>query len=375
MDRAVVLRRFGLVAAMLLPPLLVPRWVCGLGAENWFEGDASTQRRLGDHVAQVVGAQKAPTFFRTGAERFDGQSAVAIYQMTLLGLGQLILQHAELRETYLPVMRQTAKHLADPETLRYAAQSYGHHGVATTHFVGHAYLGYINLGLGMLRLIEPDMELASLHDRITTELAKQLDASPNGHIETYPGETWPPDVAAVAGSIGLHARATGTDRRAMLDRWSKRFAECAISPSGYLYQRLQTGTCRPADLPRGSGTAIGAYFISFASPPLAAQLHDALHRNGWRSFLGFGGIREYAPGMAGQGDGNSGPVVFGVSVGATGFALASARVHGDRELFVELVRTATLFGVPASSAAGESFAAGGILGNALLLAMLTARAP
>ncbi|MCE7895132.1 MAG: hypothetical protein DYH12_36430 [Sorangiineae bacterium PRO1] len=89
--------------------------------------------------------------------------------------------------------------------------------------------------------------------------------------------------------------------------------------------------------------------------------------------FGFGGIREYPSGFDGLGDVNAGPIVLGVSVGATGFGLGAARAHRQDELFVELYRTAALFGVPASRGAERPFAIGGALGNALLLAMLTAR--
>jgi hypothetical protein len=214
-----------------------------------------------------------------------------------------------------------------------------------------------------------------LHDRISSALAQRLDAATNGLIETYPDETWPPDVAAVAGSVGLHARATGIDRAALLDRWAERFAKCAIHPSGYLLQRVNSGGCEAADAPRGSGTAVAAYFISFAHVALSARLYRAVRDVGRRSLLGFAAIREYAPGFDGGGDVNAGPIVFGLSVGATGFGLGAAMAHGDRALFTELYRTTHLFGAPVDEGHERHHATGGILGDALLLAMLTARKP
>jgi hypothetical protein len=226
----------------------------------------------------------------------------------------------------------------------------------------------------MLRAVDPGTRHAALHDRLTEALAERLARSATGLIETYPGETWPPDVAAVAGSIGLHARVTGVDRRAMLDTWATRFASCAVDKSGYLVQRVRSGTCISKDAPRGSGTAIGAYFIGFAHAALARRLCGALASAGLTSVLGFGAIREYAPGHHGRGDGNSGPTLFGVSVGATGFGLGAARACGDRDLYRRLYRTTHLFGAPVDVGGGaRRFAAGGVLGNALLLAMLTAR--
>ena len=131
----------------------------------------------------------------------------------------------------------------------------------------------------------------------------------------------------------------------------------------------------PVDAPRGSGTALAAYAIGFAHPELSRRLYAALAEHGRITLLGLGGLREYPEGFAGQGDTNAGPVILGASVGATGFGLGAARMNGDRELYRQLYRSAYLFGVPVDTRAGARFGLGGVLGNALLLAMLTARAP
>ena len=105
--------------------------------------------------------------------------------------------------------------------------------------------------------------------------------------------------------------------------------------------------------------------------------------------LGFGATREYPPGQPGSGDVDSGPVVLGASVSATGFTLAASRIHGDRTTFTRTWATAYLFGAPVDRAvsregddeAGEAevasaarnFGLGGPLGDGLMFALLTAR--
>jgi hypothetical protein len=64
-------------------------------------------------------------------------------------------------------------------------------------------------------------------------------------------------------------------------------------------------------------------------------------------------------------------VVLGVSVAATGFALAPARAFGQGAAFTRIFRTTELFGAPAASEGRTRFLTGGPIGNALLLAMLT----
>jgi hypothetical protein len=371
------LRRAAIAIACLVISLaVVPRWLAGRGADPLFDGELAAQDALARRLAASVLEHRGGTFYTTGMARFDGQSTIAVDQMTIMALGQIVLDHPSMRDAYLPAMRAAADQLVDPATLRYAATVYGRHAVAGMRAgEGHAYAGYISLALGMLRLVDPGTRHAALHDRLDAELRSRLFQAPSGLIETYPGETWPPDVAVVAGSIGLHARATGADVRGEMDAWAERFARCAVDASGFLVQRVKSGTCTPVDAPRGSGTAIASYAIGFAHAGLSRRLYEALVQRGRVTLLGLGGIREYAGGFSGDGDLNAGPIVFGVSVGATGFGLGAARMNGDRELYRQLYRSAYLFGVPVASGDGERYALGGVLGNALLLAMLTARAP
>jgi hypothetical protein len=370
-------RRAALALACWIAALAaVPRWVSGCAAGSLFDGDLAAQDALARGVSAAIQRHRGGTFYTTGNARFDGQASLAIYQMTILGLGQIVLEHPEKRDEYLPVMRAAADALVDPATLRYAARVYGQHAaVRMDPGAGHAYAGYINIALGMLRLVDPESPHRRLHDRLTEALRGKLFRAPNGLIETYPGETWPPDVAVVAGSIGLHAKATGADVKEAMDAWAERFARCAVHASGYLVQRVRSGTCTPLDAPRGSGTALASYVLGFAHPGLSRRLHGALVRSGRIAWLGFGGVREYAEGFQGAGDVNAGPIVLGASVGATGFGLGAARMNGDRELYRELYRSAHLFGVPVESGDATGFVLGGALGNALLLAMLTARSP
>ena len=365
-----------MLASLALGLGVLPRQICGRNAGAYFAGEREVQDRLARAAVRAIldhqGESRA--FHHTGAERFDGQSAVAIYQMTILGLGQIVREHPELRDAYLPAMREAADRLVDPQTLRYAARVWGESGLDRMRAgEGHAYLGYVNLALGMLRAVDPATPHAALNDRLTEAFAERLGSAANGLIETYPGETWPPDVAAVAGSIGLHDQVTGTDRHGLLARWAERFGKCAVHKSGYLVQRVRSGSCKPLDAPRGSGTAIAAYFIGFADVPLSRRLYDAIATQGRISWLGFAGVREYAPGFKGKGDLNAGPMVLGASVGATGYALGAARAHGDLDFYRELFRSVTLAGTPADAGGGATkFATGGALGNALLLAMITA---
>jgi len=361
-----------LVLAILIIPVALLAWQAHrIGA--LYDGSLGAQQAHADAVAGWAEDHAGAEAHSPGSAFFDAEWSFGTCTMVVMGLGQVALEHPELKERYLPAMESCLDWLVLPEARNFGTGKWGDDGVLAQGMEpGHAYLGYMNLALGMHRLLEPDSPYAEVHDAITAQLAAGL-ALPIHSFQTYPRETYPVDQAVAAGSVGLHARATGGDRSALLADWSLRYREAAVDPeTGWLVQRLDSDDGRPGDDPRGSGTALAAYGLLFADPELSKDLYEALAADGMRAPLGLGGIREYPSGTSGLGDIDSGPVILGFGVSATGFAMAGARAHGDEATYRRIARTATLFGVPVPRGEGRWFLTGGAIGNAIMLAMLTA---
>lgn len=353
---------------------LVAPQLCGRDAASWFRGDAELQGRLADYL---VGFEERDDTRRRERpkNRFAGEWALVTHQMTALGLSQLVLAHPELKSRYLPTIAKAAEKTFLREMRTFGTRAWRGEDVmsslSSSH--GHAYMSYPALAVGAARLVGAPLSARLLrdHDRLIAAYARRLSRARYGLIETYPGEAYPTDVAAVAGAIALHGRVTGRDYAKLLKRWSVALRRHQIhAKSGFVHQRMSARGGTPRDAPRGSGTALAAYFAGFADGETRRLLARAVmtHES---SFFGFGAIREYAEGFDGSGDVDSGPVIAGVSVAATGFALSLARTPAYRGAFARLMRTTTLFGVPTSRGRASFFASGGPIGNALLLAMLT----
>ncbi|RYZ05116.1 MAG: hypothetical protein EOO73_21150 [Myxococcales bacterium] len=362
--------RIGLLirgAALALAAALLPRLLATSGAAELWQGGPA-QVDLARQVASKSLAGVGANDFHTGSARFDGEWAFGTHLMTTLGLGQVALEHPELRAELLPAMSHAVERMLAPETNAFGTEAWGNVGLRTLpdgH--GHGYLGYANLALSMLRLVDPQTRFAALSDELSDAMASRLAAAPHALFETYPGEAYAPDMSMVAGSIALHDCAAGRAERPFFPAWRRAFERYIDPASGLLYQAAEAETGRPLDAPRGSGAAIAAYALSFFDRDLSARLYDGVRRHAVQP-LGFGMMHEYAPGKAGRGDIDSGPVLLGVGVSATGFALAGARLHRDREQFTALYRTVNFVGVPL----GGHFMSGGPLGNAILLAMTSA---
>ncbi|WP_327140930.1 hypothetical protein [Nocardia sp. NBC_01327] len=362
----------GVVVAGLVVGLL-PRWWCGREAEGWFEGDSGRVRGLAEEMVAFEAEDDRKRATGAGAE-FDGMWGLLAHQMTALGLAQVCLAHPEWRDRYAPIVtRAAAKSLLPEMRAEFTAAWHGEDGSADlSNPRAHAYLSYPALALGMARLVDPAFPpgLAAQQDAIVAAFERQLLASPTGLLETLPGEAYPTDVAAVAAAIAVHGRSTGIDHSAVLAHWAQQVRAVQIDPgTGLVVQRMGTDA-HAHDAPRASGTGLAAYFAGFADRALAGELATGLFHQE-RGILGFSAIHEYGGGHNGAGDIDSGPVILGISVSATSFALAPARAFGHRDLFTRLFRTADLVGLPLRSGARLRFATGGVIGNALLLAFLT----
>lgn len=368
---------FVALLAALLVARLFPSLFCGRDAKAWLRGDEAVQKALADELVAFETRDDAQR--RTPSEnRFAGEWALVTHQMTALGLSQLCLAHREwpaCNERYIPALSRAAQKSFLVEMRDFGTRAWRGEDVLASlqsdH--GHAYLGYAALAIGMARLFDKTFpaQLAAQHDALIAAYERRLLASTTGLIETYPGEAYPTDVASVAAAIAVHGRVTGADHRPVIAHWAALVQKVQIDrASGLVIQRLSAVDGSPHDAPRGSGTGLAAYFAGFADRATAQRLAEGLFRHE-ATFFGFGAIREFAHGVHGDGDVDSGPVWFGVSVAATGFALAPARAFGQAQIFERLYRTTHLFGVPVSSSGRMRFATGGPIGNALLFAFLT----
>lgn len=358
-----------------LATFTVPHRVAGWEADGWYEGDVALEDKLARGLRETTRDDLVKQPFRTGSPHFDSEWLFGTYMMAGMGFGQMALAHPEREPELLRDMDRCIEGMLKAESRYYDSSTWGEDPIAGLDGTkGHvAFLGYMNLVLGLRRVLEPKNPYAALNDHISGALARRFAAT-NGFVETFPGQTFPVDNASAIGSLGLHQRATGTDHQAVILAFRARVNTLTRQDDGLLVQITQTnGAAR--DVGRGSGTFLGSYFLSFADPELSRSLYEAGKRALYTEHAGFGAMREHAPAHPGGNDIDSGPVVLGLGVSASGFAIGPSRAFDDRETFRGLYALLHLFGVPVDSNGTRTYATGGPIGDAIVFAMLTARPP
>ncbi|MCB9743774.1 MAG: hypothetical protein H6740_14335 [Alphaproteobacteria bacterium] len=364
----------------LLPPLLalacmplLPVTLAGRGADDWFTDEAIPPEALGAAVARWTHGELAPEAYSTGAELFDGEWWFGTYMMAAMGFGQLALAHPEHQERWLAEMDHALGQALSEPVRAFDAQKWGEDPLSPSLRGDHAaYLGYVALPLALRASIAPEGPHAEAGEAVLEALEARFQAREQGILETYPAEGYPVDNCMGLGAVGLMAEARGEPQPEWLSDWTARMLAQQLDPAtGLLIQAADPRTGAPRSKPRGSGSALCAYALSFAFPDEARALAEATREHLGGQVLGFGVVREYPVDRPGPGDIDSGPLILGYSVSATGFALSNARILGDEAWHRRLYATAWLYGAPS----GDQFVTGGPLGNAILLAMLTTPTP
>ncbi|MDP6959467.1 MAG: hypothetical protein QF645_11725, partial [Planctomycetota bacterium] len=191
MKSSKTLCRIGFCVVLLLGPApFLPAWLCGRDAESYFNGNLETQTALARHVISSIEVGVTDDDFQTGSTLYDSEWKFGSYMMAGAGLGQVILEHPQTRDEFLPEMEKILDALLSDRVAYFDSMKWGEK--ALENLDGNndhaAYLGYTNLVLGLHRQISPQSKFTDWHDRITKALENRLRLSKYLLLETYPGE-------------------------------------------------------------------------------------------------------------------------------------------------------------------------------------------
>lgn len=322
------------VVLLLLPVFLVVRARACAVAD-----DADSQRRL-DYLAERIAQGTLPGL--APGHPFDGEWKLVALSMAVVAATNLAHREPETKAARAEQVAAWTRRLVDDDVRAYDTRQWGHDPLELQRPEGHAgYLGHVALALGAACLLGAPRD-AALHRAIVDALARRVDASPTGLIETYPGETYVPDNVVVVAGISLYQRCA---KDAVHADTVRRF----LTKTHARWLDADTGLWRfaPGQPSRGSGAAWSAFYLVFIDENAARE--EAA--GAWRVFGDttlFGwlrGVRDRPVGDARGGDVDTGPLIFGVSPSATGFLLGPATLAGDTEAVHGILTTAELAGV------------------------------
>lgn len=209
---------------------------------------------------------------------------------------------------------------------------------------GENYLHRENLFYRML-LISGLTSYQKLSDQKTYELllrdqveslSAELDASPYGLLDDYPGECYPIDILPAIAAIRRADAVLDTDHSAFAERALRAFQDTRLDPATGLPAYIADPTTG-----RGIGSARGvgiSFMLTWAPelwPNTAHQWYKIYDEQFWRPGWTLAGFSELPKNYPHADwfvlDVDAGPVIFGYGTAASAFGLAASRVNGHFE--------------------------------------------
>jgi len=180
--------------------------------------------------------------------------------------------------------------------------------------------------IGDKRYIEP------LRTQVES-LAVELDASPHGLLEDYPGHTYPVDIVAAIRAIQHADAVLGTDHSEFVKRSVRGFQGTRLHKDtglpGYM-AHAQKG--HALDCARGIGLSFMLIWAPELWPDTARDWYQKYETHFWQEDAWFAGFREYSKDIETpwfeMSDPDAGPVIKGYGTGASAFGIAASRAQG-----------------------------------------------
>ena len=196
------------------------------------------------------------------------------------------------------------------------------------------YLEHLNIILGCYQDVA-DNKYLELNTRVTEYLREESLAQKNAHARLIPyvKMRWAADQAAIIYSLWLYDQNNATSYHIELKkRWVEYMETCGKHQETGMYITEVMGVKDYSNQPRGCSHAYMCYYMEHFEPQFAGEQWKLFKRHMLVRRLGFTGFREYLPDYNGRWTPDSGPIIFGIGIAATGLALKPLALWGDDDL-------------------------------------------
>jgi hypothetical protein len=231
---------------------------------------------------------------------------------------------------------------------------------------GVFYLGWVNRLRGGWLLLHapparPPTELARF-SRDSAALARAFETHRLPNLEAYPGQTWHCDNVMALASLAVHDAVAGSNyKQTLVKRWLGANASDLDAKTGVLPHQIDAHTGAALIGPRASTQVYMHALLPELDAAFASEQYARYRGVFVVPVLGFLPVLEYPRGTQGEGDVDTGPLVFGIGPSATVVSIAAARANNDQDLYARTVALSEAFGFPATRGEERAYAFGQII--------------
>tara|TARA_S200000501_G_C20786610_1_gene727480 strand:+ start:347 stop:1393 length:1047 start_codon:yes stop_codon:yes gene_type:complete len=208
------------------------------------------------------------------------------------------------------------------------------------------YLEHLNIILGCYKIITSKDNFKYLNEKISKHLLELSMKYNNYHADLLPyvNMKWSADQAAIIYSIWLYDQNYNCSlSNDIINKWTLYMENYGIDRNTGLYKTEVLGTRKYSNHPRGCAMAYLLHYMGKFNHDLAKSKWILYKKHMKKSLFGLTGFREYTESYQGRWTPDSGPIIKGIGVAASGLAMNTASTLGDNKTFNELNRSISKF--------------------------------
>ena len=208
------------------------------------------------------------------------------------------------------------------------------------------YLEHLNIILGAYKRVTGNDKYRELNERISLHLIHNSMSYANFHADLLPHVRmkWSADQAAIIYSVWLYDKNYGTNiSEELIFKWLDYMKKYRTDRKTGLFKTEVLGTRKYSEQPRGCSLSYMIHYMGRFAPKKAAEQWKFYKKYMIKKIFGKIGFREYLPEYTGAWSPDSGPIIAGIGIAATGLGLNAASTVKDNKTFKGLERSMNPF--------------------------------
>ncbi|MFH1169944.1 MAG: hypothetical protein V1704_00010 [Candidatus Vogelbacteria bacterium] len=328
-------------------------------------------------LVRTLGGNSLPSIFLKISDlQQKGEYALVTYAMATYALTNIAMIKPETKEESSNIIAKWISLVIGKDMYAFDEIAWGENPLDETTLKkdrGHiGYYGHLNLMLGAYALLNNDGKFNELHRNVSEAIARRITKYSHRQAETYPNEIYPPDNTVAVASLQVADKTLGAKYKNIIDEWLKQTKKLEDPNTGLIVFEINARTGTPTQTYRGSHIGWNSFFLPLIDKEYANKQFERFKKEMLLQIPGFAAFKEYPKFVLFKIDRDSGPVLFGLSPSATGFAVAGARYEKNGPLLSALLRSIEFFGISVTKDNERHYLSLPIVSDAIMLAMKTA---
>lgn len=215
---------------------------------------------------------------------------------------------------------------------------------------GIFYLGWNNYLLSKILQIDVAFsernEYISLYERQCNLISTALQRQKSPFLPSYENLAWPADMTVAMASLSCYRLLTNQQKEGVIRDWIEKLRLNLDPQTKLIPHRVDPNSGAIIEGARGSSCSLMIRMLSEIDPDFAKEQYKQYQKLFVGTTFGLPSVTEYPNGQSGEGDIDSGPVIFGVGFAATIVSIGTHGAMGNIRLANDQFNTINAFGFP-----------------------------